>query len=55
MDFKELGRPVWEGRLGFAGEHTEMEHRGSVAGAVVSGSREAGRIDRYLSKLAGLQ
>ena len=38
MDFKELGRPIWSGRLGFAGEHTEMEHRGSVAGAVVSGA-----------------
>ncbi|KAG8889349.1 hypothetical protein FRB98_004633 [Tulasnella sp. 332] len=30
LDFKELGRPVWGGRLGFAGEHTEMEHRGSM-------------------------
>lgn len=51
MDFKELGRPVWAGRLGFAGEHTEMEHRGSVAGAVVSGLREAERIDRFLALL----
>ncbi|KAK8861483.1 hypothetical protein IAR55_002304 [Kwoniella newhampshirensis] len=52
MDFKELGRPVWGGRLGFAGEHTEMEHRGSVAGAVVSGFREAERVDRLLDLLA---
>ena len=52
MDFKELGRPVWEGKLGFAGEHTEMEHRGSVAGAVISGMREADRVGRYLDKLA---
>lgn len=51
LDFKELGRPVWEGKLGFAGEHTEMEHRGSVAGAVVSGYREAERVDRLLSLL----
>lgn len=51
MDFKELGRPVWSGRLGFAGEHTEMEHRGSVAGAVVSGLREADRIARLLALL----
>lgn len=51
MDFKELGRPVWNGRLGFAGEHTEMEHRGSVAGAVVSGQREAARVDRLLALL----
>lgn len=49
MDFKELSRPVWGGKLGFAGEHTEMEHRGSVAGAVVSGQREAARVSRYLA------
>ncbi|KAF9878073.1 polyamine oxidase [Colletotrichum karsti] len=48
LDFKELSRPVWDGRLGFAGEHTEMEHRGSVAGAVVSGYREAERVGRLL-------
>lgn len=48
MDFKELGRPIWDGKLGFAGEHTEMEHRGSVAGAVISGYREADRVDRLL-------
>ncbi|OLN85485.1 Lysine-specific histone demethylase 1-like protein 1 [Colletotrichum chlorophyti] len=51
LDFKELGRPVWDGRLGFAGEHTEMEHRGSVAGAVVSGYREAERVERLLKLL----
>jgi monoamine oxidase len=50
MDFKELGRPVWDGKLGFAGEHTEMEHRGSVAGAVVSGIREAERVGRLLER-----
>jgi lysine-specific histone demethylase 1B len=49
MDFKELGRPVWSGKLGFAGEHTEMEHRGSVAGAVLSGQREADRVSRLLA------
>ncbi|KAL0931528.1 flavin containing amine oxidoreductase [Colletotrichum truncatum] len=51
LDFKELSRPVWNGRLGFAGEHTEMEHRGSVAGAVVSGYREAERVGRLLKLL----
>lgn len=50
LDFKELSRPLWDGRLGFAGEHTEMENRGSVAGAVISGQREAARVDRYLAK-----
>ncbi|EFQ36115.1 flavin containing amine oxidoreductase [Colletotrichum graminicola] len=48
LDFKELSRPVWDGRLGFAGEHTEMENRGSVAGAVISGYREAERVERLL-------
>lgn len=50
MDFMELGRPIWGGKLGFAGEHTEMENRGSVAGAVVSGLREAARVERLLKK-----
>ncbi|CAK9787129.1 flavin-containing amine oxidoreductase [Cutaneotrichosporon oleaginosum] len=50
MDFKELSRPLWNGRLGFAGEHTEMENRGSVAGAVISGLREAARVERLLKK-----
>ncbi|WVQ78730.1 hypothetical protein IAT38_000817 [Cryptococcus sp. DSM 104549] len=49
MDFKELGRPVWGGSLGFAGEHTDMENRGSVAGAVVSGLREGERVARFLA------
>ncbi|TQN72946.1 putative polyamine oxidase 4 [Colletotrichum shisoi] len=48
LDFQELGRPVWGGKLGFAGEHTEMENRGSVAGAVISGYREAERVGRLL-------
>ncbi|KAL1410317.1 hypothetical protein Q8F55_004324 [Vanrija albida] len=51
LDFKELARPLWDGRLGFAGEHTEIENRGSVAGAVISGQREAARVERLLAKL----
>ncbi|KAL7419703.1 hypothetical protein Q5752_005619 [Cryptotrichosporon argae] len=50
LDFKELGRPIWAGRLGFAGEHTDMDHRGSVAGAVISGLREAQRVERLLKQ-----
>ncbi|GMK58586.1 hypothetical protein CspeluHIS016_0600280 [Cutaneotrichosporon spelunceum] len=50
LDFKELSRPVWDGKLGWAGEHTEMENRGSVAGAVISGMREASRVERLLKK-----
>ncbi|BEI83447.1 hypothetical protein CcaverHIS002_0400510 [Cutaneotrichosporon cavernicola] len=50
MDFKELSRPLWDGKLGWAGEHTEMENRGSVAGAVISGLREAARVEWLLKK-----
>lgn len=51
LDFAELGKPLWGGRLCFAGEHTEPNHRGSVAGAVISGAREAERVKKYLSRL----
>lgn len=51
-DFLELSKPEYEGRLLFAGEHTEPEHRGSIAGAVVSAEREAKRIvDALKSRL----
>ncbi|KAH9831769.1 amine oxidase [Rhodofomes roseus] len=52
LDFAELAKPLWGGRLGFAGEHAEMNHRGSVAGAVISGMREAERVNLLLTKLA---
>jgi monoamine oxidase len=48
LDFVELGKPTWGGRLCFAGEHTDADHRGSVAGAVISGQREADRVTRWL-------
>ncbi|OBZ65018.1 Polyamine oxidase 3 [Grifola frondosa] len=38
-DFAELAKPLWNGRLGFAGEHTDVDNRGSVTGAVVSVTR----------------
>ncbi|EST05711.1 Amine oxidase [Kalmanozyma brasiliensis GHG001] len=50
LDFEALSRPLWSGRLGFAGEHTEINHRGSAAGAFVSGEREANRLVAYLDK-----
>ncbi|KAF8478881.1 hypothetical protein JB92DRAFT_3044894 [Gautieria morchelliformis] len=50
LDFTELGKPLWDGQLGFAGEHTDADHRGSVAGAVVSGQREAARVARLLAQ-----
>ncbi|TRM65236.1 hypothetical protein BD626DRAFT_488142, partial [Schizophyllum amplum] len=35
---------VWDDHLFFAGEHTEIDHHGSVPGAILSGEREAGKI-----------
>ncbi|KZP08390.1 FAD/NAD(P)-binding domain-containing protein [Athelia psychrophila] len=49
LDFAELGKPLWGGRLGWAGEHTSVHHRGSIAGAVESGVREGERLQRLLS------
>jgi monoamine oxidase len=54
LDFAELGKPLWDGRLMFAGEHTEMNNRGSVAGAVISGIREADRVEAFLHKQEGI-
>ena len=50
LDFVELGKPLWGGALCFAGEHTDADHRGSVAGAVISGLREAERVHLYLQR-----
>ncbi|KAK0439906.1 flavin-containing amine oxidoreductase [Armillaria borealis] len=50
FDFFELSRPVWGGRLGFAGEHTDVDHRGSVQGATESGKREAERVSQFLAR-----
>lgn len=53
LDFTVLGRPLWSGRLGFAGEHTDQDHRGSAAGAYITGQREADRLLVYLDKHVG--
>ncbi|SCV72539.1 BQ2448_4076 [Microbotryum intermedium] len=52
IDFIILSRSIWDGRLGFAGEHSEMDHRGSVVGAIVSGDREAKRLQDVLERKA---
>ncbi|GAA6035046.1 hypothetical protein JCM8097_002159 [Rhodosporidiobolus ruineniae] len=54
LDFVIVGRPPkeWEGRLGFAGEHTVLDNHGSVAGAVISGKREGERVRELLERLA---
>jgi len=53
--FLELGRPAWGGLLGFAGEHTDPDHRGSVSGALISGAREADRVQKVLKRLQRMQ
>lgn len=44
LDMKEAGHPLWDGRLGFAGEHTSMNHYASVHGAHEEGLREGKRL-----------
>lgn len=51
LDYVVLGRSEWEGRLGFAGEHTEVDTRGSAGGAWVSGEREGRRLVELLGRL----
>lgn len=51
-DLSKLGEPLWDGRLGFAGEGTDRHLRGSVPGAVASGEREADRIVKLLQARA---
>ncbi|GAA5925073.1 flavin monoamine oxidase family protein [Sporobolomyces koalae] len=44
LDFVVLSRSTWGGRLGWAGEHTDLDNHGSVAGALISGKREGERV-----------
>ncbi|GAA5844867.1 hypothetical protein JCM9279_000023 [Rhodotorula babjevae] len=44
LDFHVVSRPTWGGRLGWAGEHTDVDQHGSVAGAFISGRREGRRV-----------
>ncbi|GAA5982636.1 hypothetical protein JCM5350_002130 [Sporobolomyces pararoseus] len=44
LDFIILSRPEWDGTLGFAGEHTDLDNHGSVCGALLSGKREGERV-----------
>lgn len=50
LDFITLSRPTWSGRLGFGGEHTDLDGRGSVVGALVSGRREGERVAGVLKR-----
>lgn len=44
LDIAEFTVPVWDGKLGFAGEHTHQQRYASVHGALESGRREALRV-----------
>ncbi|GAA5963758.1 hypothetical protein JCM3765_006841 [Sporobolomyces pararoseus] len=48
LDFIILSRPEWDGKLGFAGEHTDLDNHGSVCGALLSGKREGERVQLLL-------
>ncbi|KAL8277982.1 hypothetical protein RQP46_009614 [Phenoliferia psychrophenolica] len=50
LDYILLSRDEWSGRLGFGGEHTEMDTRGSAAGAWISGEREGRRVAGLLER-----
>ncbi|EIN05990.1 hypothetical protein PUNSTDRAFT_121947 [Punctularia strigosozonata HHB-11173 SS5] len=49
LDIVELSRPLWGGRLRFAGEHTELDCYASVHGAAISGWREGKRVNNALA------
>lgn len=52
LDYILVSRPAWQGRLGFAGEHTDLDNHGSVAGAFISGKREGLRVKELLERVA---
>ncbi|KWU44669.1 FAD/NAD(P)-binding domain-containing protein [Rhodotorula sp. JG-1b] len=52
LDYILVSRPAWQGRVGFAGEHTDLDNHGSVAGAFISGKREGLRVKELLERLA---
>jgi hypothetical protein len=44
LDYDAMAEPLWEERLLWAGEATCKEHPATVAGAYISGMREAARV-----------
>jgi monoamine oxidase len=51
LNFVELGKPEWDNQLLFAGEHTSINNRGSVTGAVETGEKEGKRAARLLNAM----
>ena len=54
LDLSEFIVPAWDGKLGFAGEHTHPDRYASVHGAYESGVREGKRVDIALT-LEGME
>lgn len=48
-DFITLAKPQWNDSLYFAGEHCEVNHRGSVAGSVVSAQTTSDLVLKHLA------
>lgn len=53
LDMLECARPLWSERLGFCGEHTEENHFASVHGPLLTGWREARRLESLLKEEEG--
>ena len=47
-DIVELGRPEWNGRVHFAGEHTHVKYPSTVHGAILSGEHAANAVAKQL-------
>ncbi|POW00846.1 hypothetical protein PSTT_12851, partial [Puccinia striiformis] len=45
LDFIEMSKPLWDGKLGFAGEHCSVDHYACVHGPYMTGLEEARRIE----------
>lgn len=54
-DYDVMAEPLWDGNLLWAGEATCREHPATVAGAFLSGVREAGRLACRMYKEAQAQ
>jgi monoamine oxidase len=48
-DFATLAKPLWDNSLYFSGEHCEVNHRGSIAGSVISAQSTSEMILKHLA------
>ena len=47
-DLLTISKPTWNNSLHFAGEHCEVNHRGSIVGAVISGQNASEAVLQYI-------